>query len=94
MVWPVRGEPRGAGWAGSLTFHNRTVPSALPLARMRASVLNTTEETVLVWPVRGGAQGAGWAGSLTFHNRTVSSALPLARVRPSGLNTTALTESV
>ena len=30
LVWPVRGWPSGAGWAGSVRFHNRTVASSLP----------------------------------------------------------------
>ncbi|MGH3998142.1 MAG: hypothetical protein ACRDTJ_11840 [Pseudonocardiaceae bacterium] len=35
-MWPVRGGPRGAGCAGSVTFHNRT-PAAL-LAQPRPDV--------------------------------------------------------
>jgi hypothetical protein len=71
--------------------HNRTVVSALPLARVCPSGLNTTEETELNTTeetelVRGWPSGVGCAGSATFHNRTVWSSLPVARVCPSGLN--------
>ena len=90
----VRGWPSGRGCAGSATFHSRTVPSTLPLARVRPSGLNATAKTGASLPlVRGWPSGRGCAGSVTFHSRTVPSSLPLARVRPSGLNATALTAS-
>ena len=38
-----QGWPSGLGWAGSVTFHNRTVWSALPVARVCPSGLNATE---------------------------------------------------
>src|SRR5437764_1069158 len=94
LVWPVRGGPKEVGLVGLTTFHNRTVMSLLPLARVCPSGLNATELTTSVWPVRGGPRGVGWAGPVTFHNRTVWLVLPLARVCPSGLNTTELTRLV
>ena len=78
-LWPVRDDPSGAGCAGSMTFHNRTVSSWLPEARVCPSGLNATLVTALVWPVRGGPNGAGCAGSIRFHNRTLPSPLPEAR---------------
>ena len=56
-VWPVRGWPSGAGRAGSVRFHNRTVSSALPAARVCPSGLNATETQC-----RRGRSGAGPAG--------------------------------
>ena len=50
--------PAGAGWAGSVRFHNRTVASALPEARVCPSGLNATLSTVSVWPCQGPAQRA------------------------------------
>ena len=48
---PVSGLPSGAGCAGSVTFHSRTVSSALPAASVVPSGLNATEYTVLAGPV-------------------------------------------
>ena len=81
------------GRVGSVTFHSRTVWSALPVARVCPSGLNATETTAgrcpISWP-----SGMGWAGSVTFHSRTVLSALPVARVCPSGANATDKTGGV
>jgi len=38
---------------GSVISHKITVPSTLPLARVRPLGANATEITQLVWPVRG-----------------------------------------
>ena len=42
-VGPVSGRPRGRARAGSVTFHSRTVSSALAAASVCPSGLNTTE---------------------------------------------------
>lgn len=42
LRWPVRGRPRGVGRNGSVTSHNRTVLSVLPLAMMCRTGLNAT----------------------------------------------------
>jgi hypothetical protein len=44
-VPPARIGPIVCGCAGSVTFHSRTLPSSLPLARVRPSGLNATEFT-------------------------------------------------
>ena len=64
------GRPR-PGWAGSVRFHNRTVSSALPEARVCPSGLNATLSTALVCTGQRGPSGPGWAGSVRSHNRTV-----------------------
>ena len=74
-------------WGGSSAVHSRTVPSLLPVASVRPSVLNAAEVTSSVCPNRV-AVGCPVAGS---HSRTVRSRLALARVRPSGLNVTETT---
>ena len=83
--------PNGLGEAGSVTFHSRTVSSALPAASVFPSGLNATDCTYPFAPVSGLPNGLGEAGSVTFHSRTVSSALPAASVFPSGLNATEYT---
>ena len=69
---------------GVATSHNRTVPSASPVARVLPSGLNATQSTE---PVLLRERPIGWRVG-TSHNCTVSSAAPLARVLPSGLNAT------
>jgi hypothetical protein len=61
------------GYAGVVTFHNRTVLSKPPVARVCPSGVNATAMTELAWPVKGGPSDVGWAGSVTFHNRAVLS---------------------
>ena len=42
---PLKGRAGAVGWAGSVTFHSRTVPSVVPAARVWLSGLNATELT-------------------------------------------------
>src|SRR6266487_2642938 len=77
---------RAVGWAGSVTFHNRTLPSHEAVAMRCPSALNTISLTVPVWPDRGGPVGVGWLGLVTFHSCTLLSADPVARIFPTGLN--------
>ena len=74
-------------WGGSPGVHSRTVPSLLPVASVRPSVLNAAEVTNSACLNRV-AVGSPVAGS---HSRTVRSRLALARVRPSGLTVTQTT---
>src|SRR5262245_3927407 len=75
-------------WGGLATFHSRTVPSVLPVARVVPPGLNATEVTGPVCPVRGGP--AGW-WVVRSHSCAVPSLLPVARVVPCGLNATEVT---
>ena len=54
-----QGGPGGPGCAGSVRFHNRTVSSPLPEARVCPSGLNATLDTGKVWPIRGWPSGPG-----------------------------------
>lgn len=47
-VCPVSGGPSWVARPGSVTFHSRTVSSALPLARVSPSGLKSSECTVSV----------------------------------------------
>ena len=84
---PVRIRLSKRGCAGSAISHSRTVPSKLPLASVRRSGLNATDEILPPPPVRIGPIRRGRAESATSHSRIAPSSM-LASVRPSGLNAT------
>jgi hypothetical protein len=75
----MRGSPI---WWPVATLHSRTVPSALPLARVSPSGLNAT--LVMAWPTTWSVSGWPIWRVATFHNRTLPSLPPLARVLRNG----------
>src|SRR5215467_11277954 len=71
------------GRAGVRTLHIQTVPSVTPVASVRESGLNATDDTYPFGPVSGLPRRRGRPGADTSHSRTVWFA-PIASVRPSG----------